>query len=156
MVKKTNSAEIDRAMLESMATSLRTGMEFSFNRHDMADTLERIAASMPPPARQIRPEGNDARKLPILKAPAAYIGKAGRGLPQSLRDARVAWMLRAANKGYTAPVIGAALGISGGSVRALLKKAGWSWYGTPRVVDRSGYRKSAAARSREERQNARE
>ena len=36
-------SEIDRAMLQSMASSFRGAMEFSFNRHDMAELMDRCA-----------------------------------------------------------------------------------------------------------------
>ena len=37
-------SEIDRAMLQSMAASFRGALEFSFNRHDMAELMDRCAS----------------------------------------------------------------------------------------------------------------
>jgi len=45
-------SDIDRAMLQSMAASFRGALEFSFNRHDMAELMDRCAirADLTPPA----------------------------------------------------------------------------------------------------------
>lgn len=48
--------EIDRYMLQSMATSLRAGMGFSFNGADMADLLRRILSALAPGARMVTAE----------------------------------------------------------------------------------------------------
>ena len=37
-------SEIDRAMLQSMAASFRGALDFSFNRHDMAELMDRCAS----------------------------------------------------------------------------------------------------------------
>lgn len=37
---------VDCQMLQSMATALRYDLQFSFNREDMADLLERAAVAM--------------------------------------------------------------------------------------------------------------
>lgn len=42
-----NRLEVDMAMLQSMATSFRARMDFSFNADDMADLLDRIRAALP-------------------------------------------------------------------------------------------------------------
>ena len=76
--------------------------------------------------------------LPALKAPARFIGRTTKHTAAQLRADRLAWMLEQTAKGYTPPVIAAAIGIGENGVRELLTKAGWRWYETPRQVDRSG------------------
>lgn len=39
---------IDREMLRSMAASLSSGLDFSFNRDDMADMLVRVSERIDP------------------------------------------------------------------------------------------------------------
>lgn len=49
-----NDDRVDAAMLQSMATSLRADMPFSFNRYDMADLLDRCAERVKPGPRPVQ------------------------------------------------------------------------------------------------------
>ena len=86
--------------------------------------------------------------LPALKAPVRFIGRTTKHTAQKLRADRLAWMLAQTAKGYTPPVISAAIGIRDQSVRQSLRRAGWRWYETPRQVDRSGATMRATLESR--------
>ena len=86
--------------------------------------------------------------LPILKAPARFVGRTTKHTAKNLRADRLAWMLAQTAKGYTPPVIAAAIGISEQSIRQALRQAGWRWSDTPRQVDRSGRAARAALRAR--------
>lgn len=55
---------IDRAMLQSMAASFRGALEFSFNRHDMAELMDRCAS---------RPASADTRTVTVAQL-EAWIG----------------------------------------------------------------------------------
>lgn len=54
--------ETEKAMLQSMATSLRSGLSFSFNPDDMADLLDRAAGRV-----SKDPEGHEDYHLTVAR-----------------------------------------------------------------------------------------